>query len=53
MAAGNTASGIRSEQTLVGIYLNDHLAGATGGLELARRAAASHRGSDPNPRLGR
>jgi hypothetical protein len=29
---------------LLGIYLNDHLAGATGGLELMRRAAASHRG---------
>ncbi|WP_433336715.1 hypothetical protein [Spirillospora sp. CA-294931] len=27
---------------LLGIYLNDHLAGATGGLELTRRAAASH-----------
>jgi hypothetical protein len=28
-------------QDLLGIYLNDHLAGATGGLELARRAAAA------------
>lgn len=26
------------------IYLNDHLAGATGGVELARRAAARNRG---------
>jgi uncharacterized protein (UPF0548 family) len=26
---------------LIGIYLNDHLAGATGGTELARRAAAA------------
>jgi hypothetical protein len=26
---------------LLGIYLNDHLAGATGGFELARRAATS------------
>jgi hypothetical protein len=26
------------------IYLNDHLAGATGGVELARRASASNRG---------
>ena len=26
---------------LLGIYLNDHLAGATGGLELARRMAAA------------
>lgn len=31
--------------TLLSIYLNDHLAGATGGLELARRAAGSNRGS--------
>jgi hypothetical protein len=30
---------------LLGIYLNDHLAGATGGLELARRTAGAHRGT--------
>jgi hypothetical protein len=30
---------------LLAIYLNDHLAGATAGLELAQRAAASNRGS--------
>jgi hypothetical protein len=30
---------------LLGIYLNDHLAGATAGAELARRMARSHRGS--------
>jgi hypothetical protein len=29
---------------LLGIYLNDHLAGATGGAQLARRSADSHRG---------
>src|SRR5947209_6188177 len=35
-----------SEQTmLLGIYLNDHLAGATGVLELARRSASSNRNS--------
>ncbi|WP_322749117.1 MULTISPECIES: hypothetical protein [unclassified Frankia] len=34
-----------SEPTPLGIYLNDHLAGATSGLELARRAARSQRGS--------
>jgi hypothetical protein len=28
---------------LLGIYLNDHLAGATGGVQLARRVAGSHR----------
>jgi hypothetical protein len=31
---------------LLAIYLNDHLAGATAGLELARRAASSNEGSD-------
>ena len=44
MATGSTADGVRSEQALLGIYLNDHPAGDTGGLELARRAAPSHRG---------
>jgi hypothetical protein len=34
----------RSGHDLFGIYLNDHLAGATGGLELARRVARSHHG---------
>jgi hypothetical protein len=29
---------------LLGIYLNDHLAGATAGVELARRMARSHTG---------
>lgn len=33
----------RPGHDLLGIYLNDHLAGATGGTELARRVAASHR----------
>jgi hypothetical protein len=31
------------ERRLLAIYLNDHLAGATGGVELARRARASNR----------
>jgi hypothetical protein len=45
MAAAGIATGARrSGHDLLGIYLNDHLAGATGGLELARRVAASHRG---------
>jgi hypothetical protein len=38
---------------LLGIYLNDHLAGATGGTELARRTAASHRGQPNGPSLSR
>jgi hypothetical protein len=31
---------------LLGIYLNDHLAGATGGRELAARAASSNKGTE-------
>lgn len=38
---------------LLTIYLNDHLAGATAARELARRAAASNRGSDYGRRLDR
>jgi hypothetical protein len=34
----------RSGYGLLGIYLNDHLAGATAGTELARRIAATHGG---------
>lgn len=34
-----TAQHMRND--LLGVYLNDHLAGSTGGLELARRMAAS------------
>ena len=44
MAGAGTTRTRRSGHDLLGIYLNDHLAGATGGLELARRVAASHRG---------
>lgn len=36
---------------LLAIYLNDHLAAATAGRELARRAAASNRRSDYGPVL--
>jgi hypothetical protein len=39
----------QSWQGLLGIYLNDHLAGATGGTELARRMAGSHH--DPTQRM--
>ncbi len=34
------------ETKLVGIYMNDHLAGSTMGLELARRAASSNEGTE-------
>jgi hypothetical protein len=40
MAAAGTR---RHRYSLLGIYLNDHLAGATGGVELARRVARSGR----------
>jgi hypothetical protein len=33
------------ERRLLAIYLNDHLAGATGGVELARRVRSSNRGT--------
>jgi hypothetical protein len=35
----------------LGIYLNDHLAGATAGVELARRVAGSHRDPEHRKRL--
>lgn len=35
------------------IYLNDHLAGSTGGLELARRTARAHRGRPAGEVLAR
>jgi hypothetical protein len=35
---------------LLAIYLNDHLAGATAGTELARRMARSHRGGEGSAR---
>jgi len=41
----------QKEPSLLGIYLNDHLAGATGGLELVRRAAAGQQGSPSAPAL--
>jgi hypothetical protein len=34
------------ERRLLAIYLNDHLAGATSGLELARRARGSNQGTE-------
>lgn len=37
-----------SQRTLLSIYLNDHLAGATAGVELAARAARANRGRTPD-----
>jgi len=39
------------DRRLLAIYLNDHLAGSTGGLELARRALGANRGTDFEPPL--
>src|SRR4029078_982227 len=36
----------------LGIYLNDHLAGATAGVELAKRAAREHAATELGPFLG-
>lgn len=44
-------TGTDQQQSMLTIYLNDHLAGATGGVELARRAAGSERGSPLGPPL--
>jgi hypothetical protein len=41
----------RTGAELLGIYLNDHLAGATGGAELARRVAAARRGDEAGDAL--
>jgi len=44
MAQADTARDSRqSEASMLGIYLNDHLAGATAGTELAHRTARSYR----------
>ena len=41
------------DQKLLSIYLNDHLAGATAGVELARRARSSNRSSELGAYLDR
>ena len=53
MAQSASATGTRAEPTMLGIYLNDHLAGSTGGLELARRTAGAHRGTEAGTTLTR
>jgi hypothetical protein len=52
MAGIPAAMGVRQTGAeLLGIYLNDHLAGATGGAELARRVAAARRGEEAGDAL--
>jgi hypothetical protein len=43
--APGTLPGV-TDMKLLGTYLNDHLAGATVGVELSRRAASNNQGSD-------
>lgn len=52
-AAGTTTENRPSGHDLLGVYLNDHLAGATGGVELARRMAGSRRGQPADGALRR
>ena len=42
-----------ADPSLLGIYLNDHLLGATGGLELFRRASGNHDGTPAGAALTR
>ena len=42
-----------SEPALLSVYLNDHLAGAFAGVELARRLAKNHRGTPAAAELDR
>ena len=52
MAGIPVAASARQTRTeLLGIYLNDHLAGATGGAELARRVAAARWGDEAGDAL--
>lgn len=46
-----TAPRTEAQETALRIYLNDHLAGATGGVELARRAATAEQASPLGPPL--
>ena len=46
-------SALAGSPDLLGIYLNDHLAGATGGTQLARRAAAAAGGTSASGDLRR
>ena len=54
MARADTTRDVgQSEVSMLGIYLNDHLAGATAGTELAHRMARSHGDGQDGGTLGR
>nr|WP_204332009.1 hypothetical protein [Geodermatophilus sabuli] len=50
VAVPSATGGIRNLE-LLGIYTNDHLASATGGIELVTRMLGRHRGTSHEPRL--
>ena len=50
MSESSAAGAIRNVD-LLGIYCNDHLAAATGGIELVSRMLGRHRGTAHEPRL--
>jgi hypothetical protein len=47
----SSAAGAVHEPGLLGVYCNDHLAAATGGIELVSRMLGVHRGTPYEPRL--
>ena len=47
----SSAAGAVRNLDLLGIYCNDHLAAATGGIELVSRMLGQHRGTPYEPRL--
>ena len=46
MSPTTTTAGPGTGSRFLAVYLNDHLAGSTAGVELARRAASEHAGTD-------
>lgn len=51
--ADTSATDVRPEASLLGVYLNDHLAGATFGMELASRVVRAHRDMEGGESLDR
>ena len=50
MTESSTGGSLRNPE-LLGVYCNDHLAAATGGIELVSRMLGTHRGSAYEPKL--
>ena len=51
MSESSSAAGAVRNHELLGIYCNDHLAAATGGIELVSRMLGRHRGGEYEQRL--